>query len=409
MKGRNCLFFVPILVLCVSLTGCWNSRELTDMLIAVGMGIDSVPGSNDYRVSFQVVNSGALSAVGGSQGGSDGLPVAVLTEQSSSLFGAIRKISRKSPRRLFFGHIQTVIISESQAQKGIDELFDFFERSHEIRLNSTVLVTRGTSAEDVLRILAQLEKITSVGISKRSRITSSIWGESVNAKVADVINGLVSPGEPVIGGIRIIGDPVEGSTEKNLKQVIPPAFVQIGGISLFKDGKLIGWLDDSLARGLVWVRNEMKGSILELSGKEPASKNVIVIVRSKTSLQPKITGGKPKFIVRIKEEGIIGEVAGNEKLEQRESIIRIQKDWAERTKEEVTAAIKKAQRESSDILGFGDSMKQHFPREWKKLEKSWLQHFADSEVEVEVEAYLRGTGMQRNSYQKEMNESETKG
>ncbi|MEF2967175.1 Ger(x)C family spore germination protein [Paenibacillus sp. M1] len=408
MIGHYRRYLVPItFALSISLlAGCWNSRELTDMAFAVGMGIDSVPDSNKYRVTFQIVNSGALTAGTGGQGGTGGMPIIVISEQSDTLYGAIRKISRKVPRRMFFGHIQLVVIGESLAQKGITDLFDFFERSHEVRLNSTVLISRNITAEKVIEVLSPMEKISSIGIAKRSRITSSIWAENVNFNIADTINGLVSPGEPVLGGVKVEGDLEISHTDDNLKRSNPPAYVKVEGISIFKQGKLIGWLDGDLARGLMRIRNEMKGSLLELPGEEPESKYAVVIVRSNTKIKSSLDHGRPKFTIHIKEEGTLGEAAGSSltELNNRDNIIQIQNEWAKRTEKEITGTVRKAQQEGSDILGFGSVLKQYHAKEWKKIEKDWPELFPGCTVDVEVEAYIRGTGMRGNSYEEKMGE-----
>ncbi|CAM3188431.1 Ger(x)C family spore germination protein [Paenibacillus lupini] len=400
---------VAILVLlsvCLPVTGCWNSRELTDMSIVVGMGIDSVPNSNDYSVSFQIVNAGALSAQGGAQVGMGALPIVTYSSQDNSLFGALRKASRKVPRRLFFGHIQLVVIGEEAAKKGINDLFDFMERSHEVRLSSTVLISRGTTAEEIVSIVTPLEKTPSIGISRKSRITSQVWAENADTNVKEIINDLVGPGEPIIGGIQIIGDRKLASTERNAKNAQPPSYVLINGISLMKKGKLIGWMDNHLARGVMWTRNEMKGTVMNLPCEEAGTKDVVVVVRSITKVKPSLQEGKPKFLIHIKEEGVLGETTCSDDLNNRDAMKRIQDKWAAQTKKEVAATITAAQKAESDVLGFGSFLQKSYPKQWKKLEKNWPQTFAESEYEIQVETYIRRAGMRGSSFKKQMIEAE---
>jgi spore germination protein KC len=400
---------VAILVLfslCLPVTGCWNSRELTDMSIVVGMGIDSVPNSDNYSVSFQIVNAGALSTQGGAQVGLGALPFVTYSSQDESLFGALRKASRKVPRRLFFGHIQLVVIGEEAAKKGINDLFDFMERSHEVRLSSTVLISRGTTAEEVVSIVTPLEKTPSIGISRKSRITSQVWAENADTNVKEIINDLVGPGEPIIGGIQINGDRKFASTERNTKNSQPPSYVLVNGISLMKNGKLIGWMDNHLARGVMWTRNEMKGTVMNLPCEEAGTKDVVVVVRSITKVKPNLQDGKPKFLIHIKEEGVLGETSCSDDLNNRKAIQRIQDKWAAQTKKEVAATITAAQKAESDVLGFGSFLQKSYPKQWKKLEKNWPHTFSESEYEIQVETYIRRAGMRGSSFKKQMIEAE---
>jgi spore germination protein KC len=406
MKTNRGSLFILFINVCLLLTGCWNSRELTDMSIVVGMGIDHVPESGEYRLSLQIVNSGSLPS--GSKGGSTGaLPVTVFSEQDKSLFGALRKMSRKVPRRLFFGHIQLVVIGEPVARKGINDLFDFFERSHEVRMNSTVLISRGTSAEDLIRIVTPLEKTPSVGIAKRTRISSEVWAENLDMNITDIINDLVSPGEPAISGVQVGGGKPTDSM-KNLQTSEPPNFISVTGVGLFKKGKLIGWLDSKLARGVLWIRNQMKGTIVNLPCADLKKKQVIVVVRSQTTVKTQIEQGIPTFDIHIKEEGNVGETQCVMNLDTRESILQLQNKWADETRKEVLATIKELQRRQIDALEFGATLQQLHPKKWKPLEKDWPRIFSKSDVHVHVEAYLRRTGMRGNSYLYEMEKAEEK-
>jgi spore germination protein KC len=46
----------------VLLSGCWNQRELNKIAIVMAMGVDKVEQTDNYRVSFQVVNPGAVAS-----------------------------------------------------------------------------------------------------------------------------------------------------------------------------------------------------------------------------------------------------------------------------------------------------------------------------------------------------------
>lgn len=62
MKRRSLLICVLILMQ-IFVTGCWSRRELNDLAIAVGIGIDKI--GDQYQVSAQVV---LPSQIAGSKG-----------------------------------------------------------------------------------------------------------------------------------------------------------------------------------------------------------------------------------------------------------------------------------------------------------------------------------------------------
>lgn len=391
------------LLLCLSLlsAGCWNSRELSDMGIVIGMGIDKMPETNQYRVSFQIVNPGAISMGSRSGGGGRGaMPVTVYSDTGHTLFSALRKTSQKVSRQLFFAHIQLIVIGESLAREGIGELFDVIERSHEFRLNSPIIISRETDAESILRMILPLESTSAKGISKRMEITTNVWAQTVNVEVKDVIKALSGPGEPAISGVLITKDPKIGGSKSNLEETKLPSILVIKGVALFNQGKLVDWLDGNKARGVLWILNKMKGTVLNVPCEDKKEGTSIELIRSNTGIKVRMENGDPVFHIAIREEGNVSEVHCPVDLSKRKEIVKLQHQWADETKKEVVEAIKAAQAKKIDLFGFGDAVKRTYPKGWSKMENDWPALFAQSKIEVQVQAYLRRTGMRTKPYMK---------
>lgn len=387
-----------ILLLCPPLlTGCWNKEELSDLAIVIGMGIDREPETDEYRVSFQVFNPSSLSTASGQSAGGP-FPIAFYSVSNSTLFGAFRLATQKVPRRLFFSHTQILVIGESLAKSGMKDLLDFYERSHELRLNTQVLISRGTNAESVLQMVMPLETIPAVGMKKRLDTTSRAWSHTVNSSVMDVVQGLRGEGEPAVSGIQILGNEKIGKTKANLEQVDMPASLQAKGIAVFKDGKLVSWLDGPQARGVLRAQNKIQSTVMALDYDGRKDAISIEILKSVTKIKVDLKEGKPVFHLKIREEGQVNEVHCPIDLSKRDVLVALQKQWSEETKKEVTQAIRAVQKKKSDILGFGRKVEQSNPEEWKQLKEQWPGIFAKSQVEVEVESYIRRTGMRKKPY-----------
>ncbi|UJF31685.1 Ger(x)C family spore germination protein [Paenibacillus hexagrammi] len=322
----------------------------------------------------------------------------VYSESDDTLFGALRKTSQKVARQLFFAHTQQVVIGEALAKEGIGDLFDFFERSHELRMSSHVLIARNTEAESVLRILTSLEKDQAEGIVKREKISSEIWGNSLDNKIIDVVKALLSKGETAISGIRVKGNITKGSEMSNKSNSKLPTYIQIDGIALFKDKKLVKWLDGNEARGTLWLQNKMKGTVVNLPCKESKEEAAVELIRSETKVNITMMQGKPMFHIHIKEDGTVNEVHCPMDLSKRDVIVHLQNQWAKETEVEVKEAIQVAQSQKSDIFGFGEELKRQYPKEWKQIKDHWQDVFADCQVETTIEAYIRRTGMRSKPY-----------
>lgn len=405
MKAKRVMLYLLILGIMISLTGCWNGRELTKLAFVLAMGIDRSPKTNEYKVSFQVVIPGSV-ATGITGGGGTTTPVAIFTGKGNTLFSAIRNASKRVSRQLFFAHLQLVVIGEELAKQGIQDLFDFFERSKEPRLTTLVLVARGSEAKPIISTLTSLEKIPANSVSGKIKMSSTLLSENFGIEIYDVLRGLVNEGEPIINGVKLTGDPDKGMEKSNVEKTRSAAEVIIQGMAIFKNGKLKGWLDNGEARGTTWILNKMKSTIVELDCKKKKNSIGVEIIRSSTELHVELKNGEPLFHIHIKEEGNLSEVQCPIDLSNVTVIGDLEKDWEIKTKSEVMSAVKAAQKEKSDFLGFGDAVKRADPKLWEKIKTDWSGIFATSKVDVKVDAYIRRAGMRLKPYMSEQKQKE---
>ncbi|CAH1223335.1 hypothetical protein PAECIP111891_05499 [Paenibacillus allorhizoplanae] len=110
-----------------------------------------------------------------------------------------------------------------------------------------------------------------------------------------------------------------------------------------------------------------------------------------------INSGRPIFHIRIDEEGGVNEAHCPIDLSKREEIIKLQKQWVEVTKNEVLAAATVAQKMKSDIFGFGGELSRSKKKVWKDIKGNWPEMFAEGKIEVQVDAFIRRTGMRSKS------------
>ena len=98
--------FILIVILSFCLTGCGNYRELNDMAIATGVSIDKI--GDKYELGFLIANSPKVETT--SKEGE--AQTTVYTASGKTIALAASNLDYKSPKKLYFGHINVVIISE---------------------------------------------------------------------------------------------------------------------------------------------------------------------------------------------------------------------------------------------------------------------------------------------------------
>lgn len=150
---RASIFFMTALCLLL-ITGCWNRRELNDLALVVAMSIDK--SGDQYMVTLQVVDAGEVSSKIGTSGRT---PVITYSEKGKHVFEAIRKMTTETPRKLYFSHLQMLVISEDIAKEGISKSLEFLSRDHEVRKDFFVVIAKEEQAKSILENITSLEKI----------------------------------------------------------------------------------------------------------------------------------------------------------------------------------------------------------------------------------------------------------
>lgn len=392
MRTRTPVILILIIAM-LTTSGCWNRRELSDLAIVMGIGIDHFK-DGGYKVSFQVVNAGEI-GTGSTPAKGKAASVIIYSEVGKTLFEAVRKVSQKVPRQLFFAHVRLVVIGESLARKeGIKELFDFFERIHEARLTSTVIVARGDTAESIISTITAVEYIPASNIVSKLSHTSMLWSENPKMEMYDVIQAYSEKGRSLIAnGVSLVGSSKDKTKKANIEQTKLKAYLIVSGIGMFKGDKLTEWLDGSKARGVMFVINKVQSTIMNVDYGRKKDAIAMEMGRVKSKVKVRMAGGKPVFHVMIAQEGNINEVHCSIDLSNPNKMEAVEKTWSAETKKEVQSAIKAAQEKQCDIFGFGELLYKTSPAQWKKLEKKWDETFSSVKVNVSVSSIVVRQGM----------------
>lgn len=378
MKINDFLYKIVICALAIALlSGCGTSRELNELGIVIGVGIDKGDEADTVKITAQVVKPGEISSGGKSGGGGDEA-YANFEETGRTVFAAVRGVTNKSSRKLFFPHNQVLIIGKSAAEDGITKYLDFFMRDPETRLNVYILVAQDTAA-GVLDTKSKLENVPANSISLMLDTEAKAASQAINIRLKDFKESLQ------LKTVASVAPIIEVSEENDKKTTI------LNGMAVFKDEKMVGTLDKSEGRGLMWVLDKVKSGIIEVKSSE-GDLVALETVRAEGEFSSELVDGKVKIKVKIFEEGNIGEDDGTKDLSAVSEVAFLEQQKIEVIKSEVMAAVKKAKELDSDIFGFGESVHRKYPKEWASMEDEWDEIFPTVEVEVEVEAKLRLMG-----------------
>jgi spore germination protein KC len=169
---------------------------------------------------------------------------------------------------------------------------------------------------------------------------------------------------------------------------------KLAGSAVFKDDKLVGWLDEKETRGFNWITGKVKGGILTVDKPEDSEKKIsLEITRAKGKFVSSVKEGRVLVAAKINTEVNVGDVQGPwDPTINPDSFKSIEDRMAKEIEKEVRAAVTKAQLLNSDIFGFGADLYRRNPQAWLQIKNQWDQEFAQVEVEVKVKATIRRTG-----------------
>jgi len=389
-KTLMIIFFSSLLLL----SGCWNKRELNELSIVLGLGIDKV--KEQYLITAQVVNP---SEIASKKGGSGKAPVVVYQEKGETLFEAVRKITTVAPRKLYFSHLRIVVFGEELAKEGIGEMIDALLRDSEVRNDFFITVSKNSSAADVLKVLTPLEKIPANSLFASLKASAKSWSPTKGVTLDNLVTNMVSDGiNPILTGVEISGNVPEGEMNKNVAQTKPKTILKYKGMAIFKQDKLIGWMNERESKAVHYALGKVKSSVGYVKCPQ-GGKVVIEVVRTKSKLHAKMKSGKPHGFVKVKTQGNVGEVECHGlDLTNPKSISYLEKESEKNLSEIIKSTIQHVQKDyRSDIFGFGEALYRSEPNEWNKYKNDWNQTFSQMPVTIRVDMEIRQTGTINNS------------
>jgi len=398
--------WIGMLLLAVSaavLTGCWNSRELNELAITVGLAIDRTE-DGGVRVSAQVVEPGEVATGRPAGGGGNRSPVTLYSEEGETVFEAVRKMTTVSPRKMYFSHLRVVVFGEEILKEGIAKELEFLSRDHEVRTDFYIIAAKGVSGHEVLEQLTPLVKLPAQKMFTSLQTSERAWAPSYGVQLDELIANIVSKGkQPVLTAIEIIGDKEVGETQKNVEQIDSPSNLMYSNLVALRGDKIVGWLTLDESKGWSYVTGNVKSSVgvIDCPGGGDVS---LEIVRSKSVIRAKQTGGGPALSVDATVEANVGEVRCRADVSDPKDIRKLEESAERKVEELMSAAVERAQQLRTDIFGFGEELHRTSPRMWRKLEKRWDETFADLPVRFHADVKIRRIGTTNKSYLQELEE-----
>ena len=384
---------LTILLISLVLGGCGYGNDVENQAYVIAVGIDKGE-SFPLKVSFVFANPGGNNS---SEGGASSAPKPdIVTLEAPTVFSAVRKLDSIKSKAINLSHTKIVVFSKDKAKEGVKDYLSGFASSRDFRPNTYVCVSEG-EAEKYLR---SVKPVHETFIEKYfDNIMQKVAQDKVNEAylyylyynmTEDFSGSLV----PLVGVNKNELPKKDDATDKNneddfdyearageiLRKGKNPA--EVLGCAIFKNDKMIGTLGSfhtDLARIMCnefYPRNYSiaypeKSDFVTIRMSQQERVNIKTQIKNDTAYI--------KIEVPVSIEYVdAGKIENH--TEKSEKFCRHLEDMLNK---EAIKLIEKSQSEQNcDILGLGNSLKQHFPdiRAWKKFD--WKTKYSNAQIKV---------------------------
>jgi len=380
--------FILLLSVLLLLGGCWNKRELNELAIVTAVGVDK--SDELFEISVQIVSP---SQVASNKASGIQVPVFTYHAKGKSLFDAIRKLTALTPRKPYYAHAQIIIIGEEMAEEGMNSILDLFQRDPEGRSDFNFIISHDSTAQEILSVLTPLEDVPASKMFKSLKVSEAVWGTTESVILDDLIQSLGSiDHSAVLPSIHIYGDADAGDFSSNIEKIDSPAQLKYGGLAIFKNYKLIGYLSEQESRDYNFLNNNIK-STFEIIACPEEGKISTEIINSSTKMTGHFQNDVPSISIKLDIEQNVAEVSCSLDLTKSKTIDALNKETSKQIKERLERTLQTIQQTyQADLLKFSNVLHREDYQAWNRIKKNWQTLYPNLEVQIEVDVHTKGVG-----------------
>jgi germination protein, Ger(x)C family len=384
--------FIPIVLMSILLTACWDKTELNELALVSMVGVDSDRESGLKTIYYQIINplSGVFSK--GAPGGNE-TPIYTYKIDGRSYGEMKSTVHKLLSRKLFVAHYRALIVSERAARQGIRDFVNYIEMQPNGRSSIPLLVADGPISR-IMKTFTPLESVPSEAIdSKLKHMTSDslIGGEHV--KVRDFIERMQKSEAIVLPMIK----ETEKKTNSNSNQASTQIDANqnnliIEGGAVFRDYRMVGKLNDT---ELIWYHL--------LSGDKGRHTKLFEVDGKRITMQMQLANmdwsahwrnHKPVVTIHIDLE--LSTVYAIEYVPQsRNEVKQLEREVAQIMQDDLYAFYQKTKANGWELLKTKETVERYLT---KKNQAEKVIAMKDVEVMINVKARLLQIGSIRKTY-----------
>lgn len=360
-------FIIVLFVVIISLTicGCWNHNELNSLGIILGAGIEKID-PDTYEVTIQTIKDV-------NENTKD--EYIITSAKGRTVFEADRNISLNLSRKNYWPHTKIAILGHQLAEDGILPAVDFFIREPQRRVNVNFILCNDTS-EALFSSTGDYDSVSSLSVLKIID-ESKYNGYGINTNIVKLVEESESlTGAALIDEIKILSKNNQGSSANMHNKSIA-----LNRVGVFYKYKLVGYIPAKDTLFVNLIRNNIKNAVFPIDiNNEGKDTMTIEISKSSTKINPIIENGNYIADVDIKIKGKIAEYSGKKDI-QKITQEDINESFKNKMEGEINRVFDGAKSEIGvDIFNIGNKFANKFPYLLKLSQDEWKKIFIKNVV-----------------------------
>ncbi|QSF45495.1 Ger(x)C family spore germination protein [Paenibacillus tianjinensis] len=278
-----------------------------------------------------------------------------------------------------WSHAKVIILSEEVAREGLIKVIDWYSRDTETRADVFLFVSSEKNAREVLNLNNETKTIISYELAQMMN-DETFTSTAPVVQIWDFIDKLESSGDSAIAPLIYV---YEKNGQKNER---------VNGTAVFVRDRMVGKLNGDETKHALFVKNKIKGGVLEVENSKGTPTYSLEILSSRTKVKPKWVDGRLEMQIHTVTHTGLDEAMSAEGFAGDESVQAIAKRASEALEQKILSVIRKVQREyHADIFGFGEIVHEEMPKSWRRLKEKWPEEFTTLNVKVRSEIIIQST------------------
>lgn len=330
-----------------------------------------------YTVALQVLNPANIPLA--TAGGGGGPTVWVGIEHDRTIVGAVEKVTERYPKKLFWGHLEAVIVDPELAKNHMTSLLEFLDRTPRARIVAWLFVAQ--KPVKLSTLLPSQEPYPGQALDDFAEQVREKFGV-YPIRVNEFLRRQPGYGrEPCAAEL------------KSTPAITPPGALDfsIGRIALFRGLQLVGWSSPKGTLGLLALRGAIHSERLILP--EPGLS--LRIIATSSQLRVLRQGYRPVALeARVSMQVALVGIEATGPSPYGKSYA----DWVTHQAEVafsqmIRGGVKESQRVGSDYPGFGEAFREEDEKAWSGMASRWdTKIYPQLPLRVSVSATLVGLG-----------------